>query len=93
MQWLRFLSKLACICNGCFLVAVIIQWMPHPPEGELVSIIIILGYIVAILINAFVNICYAFLLFSTRPLRNVVPLWLILTNFLFLIPQLILFLK
>ena len=88
----RFLSKLAFICNLCFLVTFIIQWIPHPPEGELVSTVIILGYVVAAVINVVVNIWYAFLLFSNKPLRNIVPVWLIIVNFLFLIPQLILFL-
>jgi hypothetical protein len=93
MYWLRLLSRVAFICNACFLLALLFQWMPHPPEGELVSVVIILGYVVAVLLNVAVNICYAFLLFSPARLRNNVPLWLIITNFLFLIPQLILFLK
>jgi hypothetical protein len=92
-MWLRLLSRIAFICNGCFFIALLIQWMPHPPEGELISVIIILGYVVATLLNAAVNICYALLLFSPKPLRAIVPPWLIITNFLFLVPQLILFLK
>ena len=90
---LRVVSKLAFICNLCFLVAFIIQWIPHFPEGELVSNVIILGYVVAVIVNAIVNTWYAILLFSAKELRNIVPVWLIITNFLFLIPQLILFLK
>jgi hypothetical protein len=90
---LRFISKLAFICNLCFLVTFIIQWVPHFPEGELVSIVIILGYMVAIVVNVVVNVWYSFLLFSTKQLRNIVPVWLISINFLFLIPQLILILQ
>jgi hypothetical protein len=93
MTWLRLLSRVAFICNCCFLLALLVQWMPHPPEGELVSMIIILGYVAAVLLNVALHICYAFLLFSPLRLRSIVPPWLIVVNFLFLVPQLILFLK
>jgi hypothetical protein len=90
---LRFLSRVAFICNTCFLLALVILWLKHPPEGELISLIIILGYVLAMLINGIVNLWYAILLLFRKPLKTYVPVWLIIVNFLFLIAQLILFLK
>lgn len=90
---LRFLSRVAFICNTCFLMALVILWLKHPPEGELISLIIILGYVLAMLINAIITIWYAILLFSRKPSNISVPRWLVIANFLFFIIQLILFLK
>ncbi len=89
---MRLLSKAAFICNICFLLAQLLRLTGHPPEGELISLIIILGYGLAMLINAIVNVWYAVLLISRKPLKPVVPVWLIIANFLFFIIQLILFL-
>ena len=56
MGLLRTFSRLAFICNICFLLAVLLRYIPHPPEGELVSTIIVLGYFLAILVNIVVNL-------------------------------------
>ena len=93
MRTIKFLSRVAFICNICFLLTAALIWMEHPPEGALVSLVIVLGYFLAILFNVIVNICYLFLFLFRKPLPAFVPLWLLVINFLFLILQLILFLK
>ena len=93
MYNIRFFSKVAFICNICFLLALIIQWMPRPPEGEAVATTIILGYVFAAIVNLIINVWCAILFFSGKLLNNLVPRWLIIANFLFLIPELILLLK
>jgi hypothetical protein len=93
MRLLGFLSRLAFICNICFLLSVTILMWPDPPVGEIISLIIIIGYSLAIVINGIVNIGYGISLLARKSLRNFIPLWLIIANFLFLLTQLILFLK
>lgn len=90
---IRFFSRVAFICNICFLLAVIMQMMKHPPEGEMVATTIIIGYIFAGIINLITNLCVAILLISKKLLHDTVPRWLIILNFLFLIPELIIFLR
>jgi hypothetical protein len=89
MFTVRFFSRVVLICNFCFLAAMIIQRIPHPPQGELISGIIVLGYPVAVFVNIAINICYAGIFFFRKTLRDIVPFWLIIINFLFLILQLI----
>jgi len=93
MSLLRQLSRVAFICNICFMLAVMILYLKNPPEGELISIIIVLGYVLAAFINLIVNFCYIVRLVFRRPLKKFIPAWLMIANFIFLIPQLILFLK
>lgn len=93
MRWLGFLSRFAFICNICFLAATIIKWIPDPPTGELISAIVVLGYLVVVWINGLTVICYMILLFLRKPLKQLVTIWLIIVNFLFFIPELILLLK
>jgi hypothetical protein len=93
MQTIKFLSRVAFICNICFLLTLVLIWINHPPEGAIVSLIIILGYFLAFLFNGMANLCYGFLLIIRRFRLREIPFWLIIVNFLFLILQLILFLR
>jgi len=90
MQWLRFLLRFAFICNICFLIATVIKWIPNAPTGELMSAIVVLGYLVAVWLNGIILLCFITLLLLKKPLKQHVPLWLIIVNLLFLIPELIL---
>jgi len=83
----------AFLCNVCFLAALFIIWLDHPPEGELISLVIVLGFVLAFIINFLVNLVYGIQMLLRKPLRNFIPFWLIIANFLFLIPQIILLLK
>jgi hypothetical protein len=93
MQLLGFLSRLAFICNICFLLSATILLLGHPPGGEIISLVIILGFSMAIVVNVIVNIGYGISLIARKSLSDYIPLWLIIANFLFFITQLILFLK
>ncbi|MBS1949080.1 MAG: hypothetical protein JST47_15065 [Bacteroidetes bacterium] len=67
--------------------------MPHPPEGELVATTIIVGYLFAIFINAAFNILLALAFLVKKEINKIVPRWLIISNLLFLIPELIMISK
>ena len=82
MRVLRLLSRVAFICNICFLLASFIQWIPNPPEGGLVSLVIILGYILSMLVNAVVNVWMLTALATRRLKTGMVPLWLLIVNFI-----------
>ena len=87
MKLLRLLTKVAFICNVCFLFASFVQWLPNPPEGEIVSEIIILGYVLAILVNLLVNTWLFFLFISGKWKKALVPAWLLIVNLLFFVIQ------
>ncbi|HEU4902856.1 MAG TPA: hypothetical protein VFT06_08690 [Flavisolibacter sp.] len=89
MRWLLFLSRLAFICNVFFLLAVSLQltrWF-HNQDAE--ALVIIIGYFLVALINPLANICSLFLFFNNKTKLFVVPRWLLISNFVFLILQLI----
>ena len=62
-------------------------------EGEVVATTIILGYVLAGIVNLVINLWCAILFFSGNLSNSSVPAWLMVTNFLFLIPELVLLLK
>ena len=88
MRLVRFLSRVAFICNICFLVASFTQWLPALPDNALTSDIVILGYVVAIIVNLVVN-SIVLILLPFGKLRSV-PVWLLIVNGLFFIAQIIL---
>jgi hypothetical protein len=92
MRLLRLLSRVAFICNVCFLLASFIQWLPNPPEGGLISMIIVMGYLLAMLVNTVVNVWVIALFISRRLIRGAVPTWLLVVNFAFFALQLLLLL-
>ena len=87
MQRLLFLSRVAFICNVCFLLAfsiTITNWVKNQVfEGT----IVIIGYVMVALFNPMVNICYLVLLLMRKKFWQVIPSWLITANILFLIMQ------
>jgi len=90
MRLLRFLSRVAFICNICFLLASVLRYLPVP-DNELTSNVIILGYIGAISLNMFINLIFIILFVLRRLWTSGVPRWLIITNFIFFLVQIILF--
>lgn len=89
---LRLLSRVAFICNICFLLASFVQWLPNPPEGIVVSYVILLGYLLSGLVNVVVNGWVLTLLLVRRLRAAAVPTWLLIVNFIFFILLLILLL-
>lgn len=90
MQALRLLSRIAFICNCCFVITFIIKAYPDPPEGEWVSMLIILGNVISLPLNILVSLWAFILIAMGRREFPRLPRWMLLLNFLFLIPELIL---
>ncbi|HEY4876675.1 MAG TPA: hypothetical protein VIH86_13945 [Puia sp.] len=61
------------------------------PQTEIGSLIIVAGYIIAIILNAVLNLSLAVLWILNKSLLQPVPVWLIIVNFLFLIAETIYF--
>jgi hypothetical protein len=91
MRLLRFLSRLAFICNICFLLVSLLRYVPAPPDNALVSDIIVLGYFGPIAVNLFVNVIVILLFLLRRVWASGVPRWLLITNFVFFVLQILLF--
>ena len=87
MRLLRFLSRVAFICNICFLLAILVRYTPSPPEGHLISTIIVLGFLVGIILNILVNI-WLLIAWIAKGAMNIIPLWLRIGNGLFFVIQL-----
>lgn len=89
MRWLLFLSRLAFICNVFFLLAVSLQLARWFQNQDAEALVIIIGYFLAGLINPAANVCCLLLLAGGRRRLQVVPVWLLISNFVFLILQLL----
>lgn len=87
-----FISRIAFICNCCFAGAFVIKHM-EAMQDPVVSTILIAGLVISIPANIMSNFLYAVLLLQKKPLRNFVPVWLAISNFLFFIFQTYLFIK
>lgn len=87
MRLFRLLSRVAFICNVCFVLTSCVQYLPHPPEGDLISTIIVLGYFLAMTINVLLNLVLIIMwIFGKLPAARI-PAWLLIVNFLFFILQ------
>lgn len=87
MRWLLFLSRLAFICNLFFLLSFSLQFYDWSANNMVVSTILIIGYLLAIIINPITNIIY--FIVSITGKKHPVPGWLVTMNVLFLIMQLV----
>jgi hypothetical protein len=89
MHRLLFLSKVAFICNLFFLLTWLLRYVNYVHDPAAVSTIVVIGYFLAVAIfNPLVNIIYLVMLLRKTNPAAVVPLWLVLTNFIFLLLQL-----
>jgi len=88
MRLLRHLSRVAFICNICYLLASLVQYMPNPPEGNTLSTIIVLGWMLSILVNIVVN-GWLLVVWAFRKGALDIPRWLWIVNLVFLIVQLV----
>ena len=89
MRWLLFLSRLAFLCNVCFLLAVSLQFLRWFQNQDLESYFIIIGYFLVAFINPLANFCVLYLLVGSRERLKVVPSWLWMANFVFFVLQII----
>ncbi len=90
MRVIAFLSKVALVCNLFFLLTVVLHFYNFVGEDSMVSIIVIIGYALAVFIfTPLVNIIYLTALGLRKNLFAAVPKWIVITNFIFLILQII----
>jgi hypothetical protein len=62
------------------------------PQTEIGSLIIVAGYVVAIILNALMNIWLAISWILNSSLLKSVPVWVVIVNLLFLVAESIYFL-
>jgi hypothetical protein len=87
MRFFRLLSRVAFICNICFVLTALVQWLPNPPEGDILSTIIVLGYFLAIAVNVLLNLSLIVVFVFGKLEAAHIPVWLLVINFLFFILQ------
>lgn len=64
------------------------RYLPAQPPQSFASTVIIAGLVLSFVMNGLVNIMYAVILIRRKPLREQVPVWLAIINFIFLLLQL-----
>lgn len=88
-KWLLFLSKVAFICNICFLIAFSIQMTDWIRNQDISSTIALIGYLMGFIINPVLVFCYFVLFVISRKKLRIIPSWLLTANILFLIIQIL----
>lgn len=89
MRWLLFLSRVAFVCNIFFLLAFSIRYVSWINDPDLVSTILILGWVFVFIFNPVVNICYFWLFISGNKNLKILPVWLLTSNIFFLVIEFI----
>ncbi|TAL48447.1 MAG: hypothetical protein EPN92_03655 [Chitinophagaceae bacterium] len=89
MRWLLFLSRVAFICNLFFLVSFSLKVYDWLKPEDIKSTIIIIGWVLSVIFNPFINACYLIVFWIKREKLAVVPAWLMVMNVFFLVLQLI----
>jgi len=90
MRWLPFLSRVAFICNLFFLLSILLQWKQVAFPQSITSTILIAGLFLApALFNPLANLFYLLMLVQRKPVYRTVPKWLAVTNFGFLLVQIL----
>jgi hypothetical protein len=92
MDKISFWHRTAFLANCCWLAAWAMKYGNLLPEGGLRSTVLVTGLFMAYLVNTLVNLLTGLLLLRGRFPLNL-PRWLMVSNFLFLIPQLYIFFK
>ena len=87
MHFFLVLARIAFICNLFFIPVFLLHFGNFITHPVFVSFLIIVGYLLALLINPLLHICYFVLLLLKRNLWVAVPKWLLATNFIFLLVQ------
>jgi hypothetical protein len=86
MKRLLFLARLALICNLLFMVCLVLQRRPDTFSSQAVKgTVIVLGWLIAPFLNFAANTAYFIVRLKGKNLNF--PLWLAVTNFLFLLLQ------
>lgn len=90
MQWLRLFSKMAFIGNLFFLVCLCLQFKNFISNHTVLSTVITIGYILSpFVLSPVVVAGYGIRLLRQQPLNTLVPRWLVWSNFIFFVLQII----
>ena len=90
MRWLLFLARVAFICNGLFLLCLLILFIGDFIQIEfLKSIIIVLGFFLSFVANVVVNSVEIILVLSRKP--SPTQNWLRIFNFAVFILQILVY--
>jgi hypothetical protein len=87
MRSLNLLSKLAFLCNLAFIWCLVIRYTRFPSQEDLNSMLIVMGWVMAVVINFSVCLVVIVNLLAHRAMR--VPFWLMIANLAFAVIQLI----
>ncbi len=90
MRWLLFISRVVLLCNVCFALTMVIRYSHDFIHNQSVNNIVILLGFSAFPLNFIVNVLLLGMMFTKKNIT--VPSWLLITNFIFLIAQMIIFL-
>ena len=93
MQRLLFFSRVAFVCNVCFLLTLAMHYAEQMKTGFLTSTIIIIGLVLSLVINSLVNVAYLVVTASGKRVVKHIPACLVIINFLFFVLQAILLIK
>jgi hypothetical protein len=86
-RWLLVLSRVAFICNICFLIAFSIQMTDWIRNEDITSMIALIGYVMGFILNPLLVVCYLLIFIISRKKLKIVPSWLLTANILFLVIQ------
>ncbi len=90
MRIVLFISRVAPICNFFFLLVVLLNFIPFLEEQVIISSIVIIVYALAVFFfTPLVAIIYIATFLLKKKIFDVVPKWLVITNFIFLFLQMI----
>ncbi len=93
MRKLLFFSRVTFICNICFLLSLLLQFIPAVSNSALSSTLIIMGRLLALALTAVLVVVYATVALTSRKLFLYVPAWLVITNIILFVAQVIFLMK
>ena len=88
-RMLLFFSRVAFICNICFLLAFSVQLTDWIKNEDISSMVALIGYVMGFIINPLLILSYFLLLIFSRKRLKSVPSWLLTANILFLVIQIL----
>lgn len=93
MQNVLFFFRITFICNVCLLLSGLSKFWTFLPEGGISSTVVVLGVGFAFFCNIAAHLLLLFLYMKRKEELSSFPKWLLIVNFLFLIPELYLLLR
>ena len=88
-KWLLVLSRVAFICNICFLIAFSVQMTDWIKNEDITSMVALIGYVMGFILNPILVVCYLLIFLISRKKIKTVPSWLLTANILFLVIQIL----